>query len=466
MERAPLRPVPSHPPGPIPPAEAFRYVSRELPDLDGRAAGALAMVALVGLPRKEIGTLADPAEVAGLSGEALAEALARGRKALRRRLYPLPGSGWCERAERLISDRLDDALEDPGPRRLEVHLANCGRCVEHERRLAQSQESLVAGFVEAHSAAESEPDSAPPAGEAETEVEAESPAVPPVLRAVDTPILPAAPEPETLPSRDPSQDALPPGAAPEPAQLEGESGEPGAQLEQPPAERREEPIRLGPARAASEEPPAEEPTRVQEPPAAPEEASSEEEPPRLEEQSAAPAEQSPVPAEQPPPPPEERPAAAVPSARRRSSTTLWTPSAPSPPRMPLTADPPRRPALRPSPPVAGAPPPPLPVAPTAPAPASGAPTAAAMPSAPPSDAPPEPPSPAPWTSDPPRPWGPALSPPAATPNAWRSDAPRPSLAAHRSLESESVWTAIGPLVAVLSVAVVIAVLAGMLALGG
>ena len=38
--------------------------------------------------------------------------LARARKALRRTLAALPGSGWCERAERLISDRIDGALAD------------------------------------------------------------------------------------------------------------------------------------------------------------------------------------------------------------------------------------------------------------------------------------------------------------------------------------------------------------------
>ena len=80
------------------------------------------------------------------------EAIARGRKALRRSLLPLPGSGWCERAERLISDRMDDELLPPGDARLKVHMGNCERCVEHERRLAQATDSLVAGFMEQHPA--------------------------------------------------------------------------------------------------------------------------------------------------------------------------------------------------------------------------------------------------------------------------------------------------------------------------
>ncbi|CAA9554865.1 MAG: hypothetical protein AVDCRST_MAG88-1031, partial [uncultured Thermomicrobiales bacterium] len=68
----------------------------------------------------------------------------------------------------------------------------------------------------------------------------------------------------------------------------------------------------------------------------------------------------------------------------------------------------------------------------------------------------------PWTSEPPRTWSP---PPQAPDASWRSDAPRRTLAAQRALESEDVWTAIGPLVAVLSAAVVVGVLAALLAVG-
>ena len=74
-------------------------------------------------------------------------ALARARKELRRSLWPLPGSGWCERAERLVSDRLDGPLDDVGAARLGVHLRNCPRCVDHERRLVQAIDGLVAGLA-------------------------------------------------------------------------------------------------------------------------------------------------------------------------------------------------------------------------------------------------------------------------------------------------------------------------------
>src|SRR3954447_6751708 len=141
MERAPLRPVPSRPPGPVDPAEALRYVEHALPDLDADAAAALALVQLAGCSR------AETAERAGLPLDDAGAALARARKQLRRARVSLPGSGWCERAELMISDRLDGELEPPGPRRLEVHLRNCGRCVEHERRLAQAIDSMVEDFV-------------------------------------------------------------------------------------------------------------------------------------------------------------------------------------------------------------------------------------------------------------------------------------------------------------------------------
>ena len=112
-----------------------------LPGVDERAGTALSLVALVGRSRGEA------AETLGLDKDDLGAALARARKALRRSMFPLPGSGWCERAERLVSDRLDDALEAPGPARLEVHLRNCARCVEHERRLVQATDTMVAAFA-------------------------------------------------------------------------------------------------------------------------------------------------------------------------------------------------------------------------------------------------------------------------------------------------------------------------------
>src|SRR3954452_23706407 len=103
MDHAPLRPVPSRPAGPVDPVDAARHVASSLPALDAPAATALSLVALVGRSR------AETAETTGLDSEQLGAALARARKALRRSMFPLPGSGWCERAERLVSDRLDDA---------------------------------------------------------------------------------------------------------------------------------------------------------------------------------------------------------------------------------------------------------------------------------------------------------------------------------------------------------------------
>jgi Putative zinc-finger len=138
MEHAPLRPVPTRPAGPVHPEAAERALAAVLPGLAARETRALALVALAGRPRAEVeGEL-------GIGPEELAEALASGRKVLRRSLRPLTASGWCERSERLISDRLDGQLDERGAARLDVHLRNCPRCVEHERRLVQATDMLVA----------------------------------------------------------------------------------------------------------------------------------------------------------------------------------------------------------------------------------------------------------------------------------------------------------------------------------
>ncbi len=138
MEHAPLRPVPSRAAGPIDPAAAARELAAALPDLSQVEAGALALVALGHKPR------ADAAIALGVEEAALAGVLAAARKELRRTVTALPGSGWCERAERLISDRLDGPLTGTDARRLDVHLRNCPRCVEHERRLVQATDAWVA----------------------------------------------------------------------------------------------------------------------------------------------------------------------------------------------------------------------------------------------------------------------------------------------------------------------------------
>src|SRR3954452_10888997 len=140
MEHAPLRPVPARPPGPVDPATAVREVRSWLPGADPLAAEALALVVLAERPRADVGISLV------VSAEELGRQLAAARKELRQTIVTLAGSGWCERAEGLISDRLDGVLAGTDVRRLDVHLRNCGRCVEHERRLVQATDALVLGL--------------------------------------------------------------------------------------------------------------------------------------------------------------------------------------------------------------------------------------------------------------------------------------------------------------------------------
>jgi hypothetical protein len=138
MEHAPLRPVPARPAGPVDPAAAIREVTAALPELAPVEARALALVALADRSRPQV------AELLGIEEQELGVFLAAARKELRQTIIPLGGSGWCERAEGLISDRLDGALPERDARRLDVHLRNCPRCVEHERRLVQATDALLA----------------------------------------------------------------------------------------------------------------------------------------------------------------------------------------------------------------------------------------------------------------------------------------------------------------------------------
>ena len=154
MERAPLRPVPARPAGLVDPAAAVREVATALPALEPLQVRALALVALADRPRPEV------AELLGIEERELGELLAAARKELRQTLTPLSGSGWCERAEGLISDRLDGVVREPDERRLDVHLRNCPRCVEHERRLVQATDALLSGIAPAR------PRPAPPVGDA------------------------------------------------------------------------------------------------------------------------------------------------------------------------------------------------------------------------------------------------------------------------------------------------------------
>jgi Putative zinc-finger len=141
MERAPLRPVPARPAGPVDPAAAIREVGAALPTLTPLEARAFALVALADRPRPQV------AEVLGIELAELGPLLAAARKELRQTITPLGGSGWCERAEGLISDRLDGAVPERDARCLDVHLRNCPRCVDHERRLVQATDALLAGVA-------------------------------------------------------------------------------------------------------------------------------------------------------------------------------------------------------------------------------------------------------------------------------------------------------------------------------
>jgi hypothetical protein len=146
VEKATLRPVPLRPAGPVDPADALAHVSVALPDLSEDAARALSLIEIAGRTRDAaLGEME-------ISADVLGELLYQARKALRRSLFPLSASGWCERAERLLSDRIDGVLVPPGPARLDVHLRNCDRCVDHERKLSQAREKLVHDFIDLHPA--------------------------------------------------------------------------------------------------------------------------------------------------------------------------------------------------------------------------------------------------------------------------------------------------------------------------
>jgi putative zinc finger protein len=194
MERAPLRPVPARPAGPVDPAAAVREVSAALPALEPLEVRALALVALADRPRAEVAGLLEIEE------DELGLLLAGARKELRQTLSPLSGSGWCERAEGLISDRLDGAVGERDGRRLDVHLRNCPRCVEHERRLVQATDALLAGIAPAR------PSGEPPIGDAPLA------AVPPESAAPDDVV------PEPAAPTDPEDEAPKEGAPAELAQ--------------------------------------------------------------------------------------------------------------------------------------------------------------------------------------------------------------------------------------------------------
>jgi hypothetical protein len=162
-------------------------VAAALPALDERDRTALALVALAGAARPAVALRLD------IDEGAVGESLARGRKELRRTLAALPGSGWCERSERLISDRIDGALSDRDEARLDVHLRNCPRCVEHERRLVQATDALVAGVA---------PGAPAPPEPAEAGAKPDLAAIEPAAPSA----LPAKRAPETTPARRSSRE--------------------------------------------------------------------------------------------------------------------------------------------------------------------------------------------------------------------------------------------------------------------
>jgi putative zinc finger protein/sigma-70-like protein len=155
MARAPLRPVAGQPDRPVSDADAVALVAAALPSLGEPQRTALALVVLAGLSRAQV------AVRLGRDEAALSQALAGARKELRRSVAALPGSGWCEHAERLISDRIDGVLAAGDVARLDVHLRNCPRCVEHERRLVQATDALVASAAGAAFAPAGSPAAAP-----------------------------------------------------------------------------------------------------------------------------------------------------------------------------------------------------------------------------------------------------------------------------------------------------------------
>jgi hypothetical protein len=199
MARAPLRPVAGQPDRPVSDADSVALVAAALPSLPEPDRTALALIALAGMPRGQVALRLGRDE-----GE-LSDALARARKELRRSVASLGGSGWCERAERMISDRIDGALADGDTARLDVHLRNCPRCVEHERRLVQATDALLAGIAPAR------PRPAPPAGDAPLTAVPPDGEQPADLEDASTELVPAPAEPGSV-----AAEPLPTGVEPAP----------------------------------------------------------------------------------------------------------------------------------------------------------------------------------------------------------------------------------------------------------
>jgi hypothetical protein len=175
---------------------AERHVFATLPELGAAERRVLALLELAGADR------AAAARDTGLDAGALREAAARGRKALRRTRAPLAAAGRCERAEMLLSDRLDGGLDDrEAGRWLRVHLDRCPRCEEHAALLDEAREALRSAFAAAA-------------------LPAAKPALPPSPRVA----LVAAPTPAALEEAEPPAALEPPAAPPELAAAEEPRG--------------------------------------------------------------------------------------------------------------------------------------------------------------------------------------------------------------------------------------------------
>lgn len=121
---------------------AERHVFGLLGDLPAVERRVLALLELADVDR------AGAARDAGLDEQALSAAAARARKALRRTRKPLVSGARCDRAEVLLSDRLDIGLDRHARKWLEIHLARCPRCAEHEALLAEAREELRSTFTD------------------------------------------------------------------------------------------------------------------------------------------------------------------------------------------------------------------------------------------------------------------------------------------------------------------------------
>jgi len=119
---------------------AEQHVFAALPDLAAIPRRGLALT-LSGVPRAGV------ASELGLAGAELSAVLATARKALRRTRAQLPSGGRCERAELVLSDRLDGAASAMDERFLDAHLARCARCRTHEHELSTALEELCVELV-------------------------------------------------------------------------------------------------------------------------------------------------------------------------------------------------------------------------------------------------------------------------------------------------------------------------------